>query len=348
MPIDATGFEAPLAQYTSSGWTAAGVSFSTSDPHEDSYGNGGVQCLLCTTTGSRLRTPPYPSATTEKWLGVAYRQVSAGAGYAGIIEFANSAGVVQLVLRLRATDGAIELRLNTTGGTLLATVPSPFNLGTWYWLDIQVLVANSGGYLRLYRVGEAIPLLEFVGDTQFATPDGFSYVALGGDSGGGGTRAAFDDLVIRSSAEGRSPYEALIPMLPPDSAGSHTGLVSSSANPNWQNVSVTPPTDLVWNEGTADGEYDLYGLGALPWTPEFDPQAVVVRARLSRDGTITAAQTVIQSNGVDDQGTPTALGAAGQWVGISTCYSEDPDGSAPWTAARVNAMQAGAAILTSS
>ena len=112
---------------------------------------------------------------------------------------------------------------------------------------------------------------------------------------------------------------------------------------NWANVcEVLWDGDTSYNFDSTIGDQDIYALQDLPGTPVIIA-AVQLRliARKSDTG-FRALSTVFVSGATTDTGASTAL--ATTYAEFSKVYGTDPNTSAAWTAAAVNALQAGVKV----
>ena len=116
-------------------------------------------------TSQRLASRIFAGTNTFT-LGVAYRlgdPTVIGSNHP-LIAFNTAAAAAQFRIVLD-TSGQVSIQRGTTGSLAVSALGEPvFAANTWYYLEIEAFVADSGGFVRVYRDGTLI--VEFDGDTR--------------------------------------------------------------------------------------------------------------------------------------------------------------------------------------
>lgn len=320
------------AGYTLSGTPTITVINSTA--HQDSGSRGGSRCINVDVNSALLRGLITPALVNPYCVAGAWRLngSSASTTVGFLVQFRLS-GNTQATVFFRS-DGFTQAFRNTTAGTSLAVSAGTHTVGVWNWFSIEADIDNAGLF-NVYINGALV--LTFSGDTQQQASPGFDQVLLGaiGDSV---ITFDLDDIVITDSTETVIPEMYLILQLP---TGNGTTLqFNPSAGTNFENVDENPPNTTDYNETATSGDIDLYTYPSLPFTPTSIAfvQSVLYAAR---DGAITGFRAEIDSGGTPDSGSTVSPAAAGVYTLAYDIFPVDPDTTAAWTPAAVNALEAG-------
>lgn len=258
----------------------------------------------------------------------------------------------QVALRVYDT-GVVKLErlsgsgfLDLTSQTVLATSSgAALVTGTWYAFEIKLLIANSGT-CSVKQDGAAI--ITFTGDTQATASANANLVLFGiAQSSGGGT-AFWDDIIVMDDA-GSFMNDLIgdkrIYTLYPTADGNYSAWTPSSGSSHSALVDETPPNDDVdYVMADTVGNKDTYLMSDIPiGTTNIKAVCVVTRVRKDDAGT-RIVKAKLRSNGVDGNGSNVGLTSA--YAFYSEPFYQDPDGSITWTAAKVNAVEAGQEVVT--
>lgn len=290
-------------------------------------------CLNIDTAGRWRFSIPIVS---ELYLGVGFYPPPDPSPLAPVmVRFHDSSGAVQARLQ-RNSAGLLEA-YRGDGTTLLARGTRALAGERWYYVEVRLLVADSGGRF-VVRVDEVTDI-DFTGDTKQSTLADVAAIALNG----WGTGLRYDDLVVNDTtgAENNSwPGDTAIQGLEVNAAGDVTQLQTVGSPANWENVDEVPPNDGTdYNFDSAVDDRDLYGLADLSTElSQVHAVAVWVRAQKSDAGTAGMA-ILIKSGGIENQGSDQALSTS--WTYHNRIMDVDPTDSATWTSTKVNALQAG-------
>lgn len=134
--------------------------------------------------------------------------------------------------------------------------------------------------------------------------------------------------------------------LRPNAAGDETGLSFGGTTPadsNWESVDEDSSDDDVTYVESGAGVYetDLYNLADTALYGTINSVTVFVNCKGTKVG-VFSAYTRIKTNGVAHDGSEITLTTT--YVTYSTAYTTNPQTTAAWTWAEVNALQAGVAL----
>jgi hypothetical protein len=221
----------------------------------------------------------------------------------------------------------------------LETSSALISIDTWYYIELKVYIHDTGGTYDVNLNGSN----ELSGsgvDTKYSGSAGANQVRVGGYAF---TRyPRFDDIYVCDNTGsiandflGDVRVEALLP----NGAGNSSDF-TASAGSNYQCVDETPPNweDYVYDDTV--GNHDTYTFDNMS-TVEGDIYGVQSNmfAKKSSAGTRTV-KTVIRSDGADyTPGSEHTLGDS--YVYYVDTFEDDPDTSAAWTIAGVNAAEFG-------
>ncbi|MDR6861983.1 hypothetical protein [Phycicoccus sp. 3266] len=249
-------------------------------------------------------------------------------------------------LSLRARSGN-QLQL-TRGGTVIATA-SGVDLSVFHYIEVSATVADSGG--RAIVKVDGITVIDFTGDTKNGgTNTTLDALALSQPVIGGSIRYWFDDVYICSGVDsgiaGMPNNDFLgdrqVVTLRPSGAGSSTQLAPTGSATNWQNVDETPFDAADYNASAVVGQRDTYALGDLPSGSGVVHGIQNCMIAQKSDAGNANMKTAVKSGAGVYYGPVVGLATSPAWSG--TIRESDPATSAAWTAAGVNALEAGAEV----
>lgn len=237
------------------------------------------------------------------------------------------------------TTGALQA-LNSDGTVLGSTVNPVITANGWHHIECYTEVSGSGsGVVKVYVDGAI--RMNLSGKTM-VTNQNIAQIKIGRTGGGGGAGFYLKDLVIydtQGSHNNTAPMgDVQVVLNTPDANGTNTDWTPSSV-PAWQQVNEVPPNDAT---------YISHDASSLPKSSSFTttnlpPEAtgvkfvqVVGRQWKSDAGTATLQQGVI-SNAVTAGGTDRPISTLPTYYW--DVFEVDPNTSATWGVAAVNAMQ---------
>lgn len=263
---------------------------------------------------------------------------------------------VQLVRLLDAGSAQCDLRFNTdgtltvtrngtalTGGTSVATIP----LNSWTYIEWKVTIADSIGantcQVRLNGNTSEVINVTTGQDTKNTANTTASQVSFGPAIAPTQIRTfKFTDIYIVSQ-DATAPNDwcgdCRVDVILPNGAGDSTDWTPNTGT-NWEAVDdATSDGDTTYVETTTSGHVDLYAMQNLPTTPAriWAIQAAV--AAKKTDAGARAIQPAIKTGGTQYNGTSQSLSNSELYYLHQ--WGVNPDTTAEWTKAQVDALQAG-------
>jgi hypothetical protein len=241
------------------------------------------------------------------------------------------------------TTGAVRVYRGTGGGatTLGTSAAALISSNTYYHLEVEALIDESGGAVKVYLDGNSTPILDLSAiDTNNGGDNEIALLGFGADRAGS---VVFDfcDLVVRDGASQLG--DVRVDYLPASGNGNTNQFATQGSSTAYENVDETTPNDADFNYSSTPGQIDQYALTGVSWSPS-NIYAVVekVRARKSDAGT-RSIQHVMRSGSTDYQGATRSLTTSHAYY--HHVREVDPNTTAAWGEVGVNAAQVGVAVV---
>lgn len=279
-----------------------------------------------------------PNAS-EIFFGIAYKLSS---NVSGIMCKLVEGAITHLQLGFNATN---QITITNGSGTVLATSTATVDLTSWPYIEVHVVIADTGGSCEV-RANETA-IVSYTGDTRNGGTGVVNQITWQRPAS---AVINLDDGYALDTT-GSAPYNTYLGdikvlALLPSGDGDSSGWLGSDGNSTNNSLLVdeadSSMTDYV--AASVSGTLDLYVMADVP--AGYDVLAIqeVVYAQASDAGTPPvvlpvakgALGTVRADSALPDLGTTAGVRA-------SDIRTTDPDGNA-LTAARVNAMQVGVKI----
>ena len=286
-------------------------------------------------TGGELIRPI--TASAQVTLGMHY-QPTASACDMEVALLADAGTVEHIRMRRNPSTGRLEA---SRASTVLATGATSLSAGTWYYLEIQGTIADSGGTIKVRLNGASTNEIDVTGDTKSGgTSTLIDAVRLKNVS----NTNRFDNLYILNSL-GTSNTTFLGAMrvhtLVPNNNGTTSQFTGSDGNQtdNYQLVDELPYNTADYVASSVSGQRDTYALDNLP--PGYHQITALqgnVIAKKNTAGAI-ALKAALRSDGTVYYGTSRSLGTNAQTY--SDVLATSPVTSLAWTSAEINNLEGG-------
>jgi hypothetical protein len=318
----------------------------TGDPYEDLATNNGSPSVRSSSPAPRLggsyyvtsngaKTFTLPAAKTEIW--VRFAEYLIGSGIVPLAFF-DSAGQYQCVLNV---NGAVLTLLLGNTATVLATSILPMAGGVWHLLEVRYQVASlTAGTVEVWLDGTRV--INYTGDCVAAANANVQGVMLQL-----GNVAFLDDLAINDTLgtlnNGR-PGDGCVVLLKPNGAGSNTAQSrgGTDSGANWSQVDEVPSSTTDYVYSSTVGARDTYALENLPAGVNAVNCCDLVVTALNSDVGTGSIGLTLKSGATTNEGTAQPLGITPQT--FHQFFEVDPNTSASWTVAAVNALEAGTTV----
>lgn len=318
-------------------YTKSGTGSGTTDVIVDGRLSPSKALRIRATSGvDRLDTPQLGTKTTMT-MGAAFK-ISSSTRNAEILAFMENDGTVGMNLQV-LTAGTIRIR---RGGTDIALTGALISLDTWYYIEMSCVAGNTTTGSYEVKLDGTTVLSDATEDTLAGgATTGWTQVRLYGDIGNG-SQIHWDDYYIADDATFRGSHQVYT-IFPTSDVG--TPGFTPSAGSNFENVDEAGhDTDTTYNEsdGTV-GHRDDFGFGNLPGAADITAIQVNVVARKTADTDFNIEIPVV-SNAVESAGSTYAINS-GSYMTAYRVLEEDPDTTAAWLSAAVDAVQAGYEVV---
>ncbi|HET9411843.1 MAG TPA: hypothetical protein VFO38_03285 [Candidatus Saccharimonadales bacterium] len=316
-------------------WSAASSSIVTSSTITP-YGSGRSVEL---SSSADIYRPITPSAQVT--VGLAYQPV-VSASRITVYFMADGGTILHANVMRNNSSGLLEIR---RGGTILATGTTVLSAGTWYYIEMQATVADSGGTIKVRLNGASTNEIDFTGDTKNG---GTSTLidAIRIDNGSSNNR--IDNMyALNSIGTNNVTFLGAVQVhtLTPNGNGSSSQFTGSDGNQvdNYQLVDELPYSTADYVGSSTSGQRDTYLLDNLPngYHQIFGIQSNVMS--LKNTAGTRAIKFALRSNGSVYYGAPVSLGTSAQTY--SDMYENSPVTSLPWTSSEISNLEGGMEVV---
>lgn len=273
------------------------------------------------------------TATQEVYIGFAYKRPIDLSGDR-LIELRDGATFHGCLSSAR--NGGLTYNLSTT--SLRQGAKADIPLQRWVYIELYVLIANSGGRAVVRLNGDTI--IDFTGDTQNggnATVDSVRFTDR--DTL---LRYEFDDMYIcDASGSVNNDFLGPIKVIPisPDGDGDSSDF-TPSAGANYAAVDDgDADDDTTYVESSTSTDQDLYTYENVDSGYSIVGVQIQTEVR-ETDGTDFTLGTVVDSGATNSVDTPQAIAGTSYEI-LQRMVEVDPNTSALWTATNLNAAQFG-------
>ncbi|MGZ4954143.1 MAG: hypothetical protein ACXV8Q_03435 [Methylobacter sp.] len=310
------------------GWASTNAQTSISSAVRT--GAGKSAALINSSTGQMDKLLPEQSGKTL-YLGFAFCNTTA-ANSSQILRVSNSAGATQIKLHVNSTN---KLEVQNASGTILKAGTTTLLTNVWYYVELKILVASSGGICdcKLGGVSE----FTFLGNTQSQATNSVMHVAFD-NFGSMGTYLVDDLYILNSDGSANNTYlgEQRCEIITPTS-DSAVAWTRNTGTSNWDAVNDAigaPDDDTTYVSSSTTTQRDEYGLSDLSGVNAVAGVKLVTRAKKD-DVNPRSFKHGIKSGATDQQVTY-ALGVGyGNYIDIFE--TSDGAGTA-FTATTVNSL----------
>lgn len=267
------------------------------------------------------------------------------------INLLDNNNAVQVVLYINPFTGAGSIQ-NSGGTVLVSAAAGTFPLGlAWFYLEIGGTIATGTGGSMTVKVN-GVTVMSLTGaNTASAGTTGIAFVQWSVSSDNGNPQYTLQVAHLYACDNtGSAPYNTYlgdirVQSIFPGSAGSSTQFTPTGASTNWQAVGVAPPAiSTRYTSDSTVGDSDLFTVAGV--TTGAVVLAVVVKTMAAKNspGARTVANKLKSGTAATVSGTAKSLGTSP--AVIKDVFTTDPNTSASWASAGVNAAQIGYGIAS--
>jgi hypothetical protein len=244
-------------------------------------------------------------------------------------------GTTQVDLRTNASGQFYFTRNGTViGGTSTAGLQT----GTWNYYEVSVTFATGTAGSATLKIN-GVTALTVTGVNTSATGDAYANRVTFGLSNAWDFYV--DDVYCCDNTTSQNNTflgDVRVYALLPSGAGASTQWTPNGATSNYQCVNTSPAATTKYVSSATPGQIDLYTLPTISAANAIDAVQIDYYAEKDDSGT-RIIESVVQSGSTQATGAQNALGTS--YGFFSDIFPNDPNTSAPWTLAAINALQVG-------
>lgn len=281
--------------------------------------------------------------TGARYVYFAMLQIDGGdAAYYTAVDFMQG-GSVQCQLRWNSDTGVITL-YRGDGVALLATSSISLLRSAFHWIKVD-LTATETGRFRVWANQDYATALADSGagvDTRATSTDGFDAVRF--RQSVNTVTAHFSDIVVYAGGTTPPDGEQFWYCEVPTGDTAKADLTPSTGSDHYAMVDEDPASDSDYNSTATASQGDRYTHGTLAFTAD-EISGVMVVSRCTRDGAIIQGRTLWKSGATSANGATITLPGAGSYGFVYDIKGADPNTSADWAQADVEALETGVEFL---
>jgi hypothetical protein len=243
------------------------------------------------------------------------------------------------------SDGAILLTSGAPAGTVLATYTGAFPVtNTWYAFEIEVVINNTTGSFTVRKNGNTVADFTASGLNTRNSANNYANKLQFGSAGA--TNQRIDDLFWRSDASSVAWLGDIrcFTRMPASDASVQFSRLGGATNFSQVNEAHQDGATSYVYDSTA-GDADFYGIGTIASTPA-STIAVTTRGYMQKSDAGSRTAAVQLKSGATTVASPTLTLTTSGWLWAWRTDTVDPNTSAAWTAAAVNAATIGPVVVT--
>lgn len=246
---------------------------------------------------------------------------------------------------LQLTQDLTGALVVTRPGTALVTTASGLIIsGVWNYIELQAKLHDTTGSITLRCNGVQVGAVTNVDTKNTGTKTGFDTVMFSSQSGGTPT-ISVDDCYIMTGAGDSFQGDCTVETLYPNGNGNANQWIGSDGdsvnNYLLVNESGTPNTST-YTGSPATGQQDMYTMGDLVATAG-TILGVCHQAYAAKTDSGIKQFKIVNRRSSDTKSA--ALDLTQTFAPYHYCLAQDPETSAPWTIANVNALQSGVEVV---
>lgn len=292
------------------------------------------------TIGATIARFPLGANYEYIYVGVAVQVATTTTTQNQIISFWDS-GTQQCTVGFNGTTNQFYVARGSATGTILNTGSNTFSQNAWHYVEVKAQINSStaaSGFL-VYVNGVLEITVTTASDTNSNANNYCNNIGIGG---AGSASLYFDDLYVRDDSVYLTTPR--IVTLYPDGNGNQNQWVGSDGNStdNYLLVNSTLYQTTTYVESDVVNDNDLYTVGNLPFTPDVI-HCVTVSSLMTKDNSgARQARLLVRSGSTNYEGAAIALSETATYYSFDN--ETDPNTSAAWTPANVNAMEIGVTV----
>jgi hypothetical protein len=278
-----------------------------------------------------------------KFTGLQGNYTQAGSNF-GFFGFGSDAGATNHYNWIPTTSGQIQIR---RGGTAFTTINSAYFVNQWHYIEQRVKLHDTLGSIIFKIDGVERYSASGIDTKNAGTKAVFDCLQVGLTNGSGSW--IIDDLYlldVSGSVNNNFLGDLAIETLYPNANGDTNQWVGSDGNSvdNYLNVDEAVPSATDYNQGSAIGDKDLYGIQDLSRPTGVVHGALVTSYMVNTDSGPRGANTIVKSGATTTTPADKALSSSAKLYDLP--LDVDPNTGVKFTVAGINALQIGAQVTS--
>ena len=239
-----------------------------------------------------------------------------------------------------SVTGQLRIARGDMTTTLATSVDAPIPLNVWTFMQMKVVISDTVGEVDVRDANGTVILAVSGVDTKNGGTGFVNQVQIG--PGTGGPVASYDDLHIWDNAGSvcnTFTNDTRVDAIYPSGAGDSTQFTPSTGA-NWQCVDEQSASAADYVESATAAHQDLYAATNLAHNP-VSIFGIVRTAAAQKDDAGSRSLKLLTKSGSTVSAGASQMLTLGTSVRLSDVQETDPNTSAAWTKAGVDAMQIG-------
>jgi len=309
------------------------------------YGrNGGRNLYISYQDYVRAAIPEEPS--TIIW-GFAVRDTNPAApvvsnDVARVLSAALDGPLGNVHLYFQVTASRTIVCKNSAWSTIGTTSGHTLSYNVWHYVEIKATISDTVGQVTINVDGVERLSTSADKDTKNGANAYVGAIQLGQIYN---HNIRFDDFYVCDTSGSKNNDflgDIRVDVLRPNAPGTYADF-NPSTGANWENVDETYPTGTEYNDGSNVGDQDSYNVASLPSPAGTTIHGVKSQITVKKtDATLRKCKILTRAGSTDDLGPTITL-----TIGYEThakIFEDNPDDSADWEDADVNAVEVGVEV----
>jgi hypothetical protein len=279
------------------------------------------------------------TSLATRYVGVAFMPST---GDSTVLTFTDGAGPTdQCWIQYTLSTAKLTVVLGD-GTTVIGTLTGTYSPSTWYYIEVSLTIGSAGSIT--VHINGVVKLTLTGVNTQYSANATQSVVQLNN----GGTGIYFDDLyILNTSGSVNNTFLGeckIITGLPSADSATNHAWTPKSGTVHFSEVNEADPDgDTTYNKTSTVSAIDTYLFPTVVTTNTIAAVQGVLTFRKDDAGSHTLALT-LRSGTTNYFGTTVSVG--GGYAMTRQIYETDPNTSAAWTVANLNAAEIGAKMIS--
>jgi hypothetical protein len=326
-------------------------SIASASPAPRSPGTYYLKWTLSSQTGYRQWT--LPAAKTELWIRWGIQEanlINSGAGGEyGILYCLDSLNNSQFTVTCATNDHLLRVRSGGAAGTVLGTGATPMPENVWHTVEVHwkttTTASSADGVIEVWLDGTRQINLQAV-DSTFTSTLNLLYLQFG-LTPNNYSNYYLDDIAINDTLgtiNNGQIGDGRVVLLKPNAAGTNAVQLrgGTDTGANFSQCNELPMSMAQYVYSATAGDRDTYNIADLPAGNWSVNSVDVIALAQNSDALAGSLGLTVKSGVTTNEGAAQALSTGASYY--HQLYETDPNTSAAWTNAAVNALEVGTTV----